>query len=114
MAGTGWALAEIMNNWPPFRCLNRLSCFAAGADAVIHGEIIADHLDLAERRRAVADQGRILHWRDDLAVLDKIGLGALEYKIAGGDIDLAAAKIYCVNSFIYATNNRFWIVLAWQ
>ena len=48
-------------------------------------------LDPGQRRGAVADQGRALHRRGDLAVLDQIGLGALEDELAVGDVHLAAA-----------------------
>src|SRR5690606_32002133 len=66
---------------------------AAGADAGVEGEVVADHLDLGQGRGAVADQGGAAHRRGDLAVLDQIGLGALEDEFAVGDVHLAAAEV---------------------
>eukprot|EP00581_Thalassiosira_minuscula_P035969 CAMPEP_0184469882 /NCGR_PEP_ID=MMETSP0740-20130409/88615_1 /TAXON_ID=385413 /ORGANISM="Thalassiosira miniscula, Strain CCMP1093" /LENGTH=104 /DNA_ID=CAMNT_0026845913 /DNA_START=253 /DNA_END=568 /DNA_ORIENTATION=+ len=78
---------------------HRLSGFAAGADAVIHGEVVADHLNLAERGWAVADQRCVLDRRDDFSILHQIGFGALEDEIARSDVDLTTAKIDGPNAF---------------
>ena len=59
-----------------------LASLAAGANAVIHCEIIADHRTLIEGGRAVADQRGILDGCADFTVLDEIGFGALEDEIA--------------------------------
>ena len=72
---------------------DRLARFTAGADAVIHGEIVSDHGDLFQRRGAVADERCILYRRADFAVFDHIGFGALEDEAAGSDVDLTAAKV---------------------
>ena len=41
----------------------------------------------------MADQGRVLHRGYDFAVFDEVGFGALKDEIAGGDVDLSAAKV---------------------
>ena len=70
-----------------------LTRLATGADAGIKGEVIADHLDLGQGRGPVADQGGPAHGRGDLAVLDQIGLGALEDEFAIGDVHLTATEV---------------------
>src|SRR3989449_10178441 len=70
-----------------------LAVLAAGADAGIEREVVADHGDAMQVGRAVADQHGALQRRADLAVLDLVGLGALEDIFARGDVDLAAAEI---------------------
>src|SRR5580704_14181332 len=69
-----------------------LAVLAADADAGVEAEVVADHGDLGQRRGAVADQRRALHRRRHLAVLDQVGLGALEDELAVDDVDLAAAQ----------------------
>src|SRR5207247_7573686 len=70
-----------------------LAVLAAGADAIVEPQIVADHRDLGDRVGAVADQRRTLDRRADLAVLDEVGLGRREDEFPGGDVDAAAAKI---------------------
>src|SRR6266487_5132061 len=55
-----------------------LAVLAAGADAGIEREIVADHGDAMQVGRPVADQHGALEGRAELAVLDSVGLGALE------------------------------------
>src|SRR5262245_3074494 len=69
-----------------------LALLAAGPDAGIKLEIVADHADAGERIGAIADQGCSLDRRTDLAVLDAISLGAGEHELARGDVDLTAAE----------------------
>ena len=60
--------------WPtPHR--HALAVVAAGAHAGVELEVVADHADLLQHVRPVADQGRALDRRPDLAVLDQVGLG---------------------------------------
>lgn len=92
-AGTAHGQAGDPQAWLPDADRNTLSAFATHADTGIHLEIITDHGDLGEGGRTVADQGCALDRGDDLAVLDPIGLGALEDELAGRDIDLSAAEI---------------------
>ena len=49
-----------------------LSVFAAGADAVIEREIVADHRDLGHRVGAIADQCSALDRGADFTTLDQI------------------------------------------
>src|SRR5579871_2749698 len=55
-----------------------LAVLAADADAGVEAEVVADQGHAGQRRGAVADQGRALDRRRHLAVLDEVGLGALE------------------------------------
>src|SRR5690349_25116393 len=71
-----------------------LAVLAAGADAGIEREIVAHHGNAMQIGRSVADQHRALERRADLAVLDLIGLGALEDVFARGDVDLSAAEAH--------------------
>ena len=66
---------------------------AAGADAGIKFDIVADHGDAMQIGRTVSDQHGALQRRAELTVLDFVGLGALEHVFAGGNVDLAAAEI---------------------
>src|SRR6266567_4039857 len=77
-----------------------LAVLAAGADAGIQREIVADHGDPVQVGRPVADQHRALQRRAELAVLDLVGLGALEYVFARGDVDLAATEIRGVDAVL--------------
>src|SRR5687767_5689814 len=47
-----------------------LAILAAGADTVVELQIVADHRHLAHRVGTVADQGRALDRRADLALFD--------------------------------------------
>ncbi len=55
--------------------------------------------------RPVADQHRALQGRAELAVLDLVGLGALEHIFARGDVDLAAAEIRGVDAVLHGGQN---------
>ena len=52
--------------------------------------------------------------RADLAVLDLVGLGALEHVFARGDVDLAAAEIRGVDAVLHRGENLGGIALARQ
>src|SRR5258705_5200063 len=56
-----------------------LAVLAAGADAGVELEVVADHADAIEVGRAVADQHRALERRAELAVLDPVSLGHVEH-----------------------------------
>ena len=56
-----------------------LAVLAAGADSRIERKIVPDHGDAVQVGRPVADQHRALQGCPDLAVLDLVGLGALEH-----------------------------------
>src|SRR5579883_1089500 len=70
-----------------------LPVLAAGADAVIEPQIIADHADLGEGVGTIADERRALDGGADLPVFDEIGFRGREDEFAGGDVDLSAAEI---------------------
>ena len=91
-----------------------LAVLAAGADAGIEREVVADHADAMQVGRAVADQHGAFHRRADLAVLDLVGLGALEHVFAGGDVDLAAAEAHGVEAVLHRGDDLLRIVLAGQ
>src|ERR1044071_1600221 len=59
-----------------------LAVLAAGADAGIKREVVADHADGVQVARAVADQHRPLDRRADLAVFQFVGLSALKHVFA--------------------------------
>src|ERR1700722_13490495 len=70
-----------------------LPVFAAGSDAFIHLEVVADHGDVLQRLRPVADQRGIANRGGDFAVLDQVSLRRREDKLSVGDVDLAAAEV---------------------
>ena len=81
-----------------------LPLLATDADPGVQRQIVADHGDLLHRLGSVADEGRPLEWRGDLAILDEIGLGSREDKLAGGDIHLAAAEEQSATSAEISSN----------
>jgi hypothetical protein len=78
----------------------RLAFLAAGADAAVELQVVADHADARQHVGAVADQRRALDRRADLAVLDQVGLARGEHEFARGDVDLAAAEIDRVQALL--------------
>ena len=64
--------------------------------------------------RPVADQHRALQGGAELAVLDLVGLGALEHVFARGDVDLAAAEIRGVDAVLHRGQNFCGIAAAGQ
>src|SRR5262249_57478056 len=73
-----------------------LAVLAAGADAAVEREVVADAGDPGQRLGPVADERRTLDRRRDLAVLDQIRLRGREHEAARGDVHLAAADIDAV------------------
>ena len=59
-----------------------LTVLAAGSDARIECQIVADHRHLRQGIRPVADQRRTLDRRGDPAVLDQIGLARRKDELA--------------------------------
>src|SRR5215475_11088089 len=59
-----------------------LAVLAAGADARVELEVIADHGDAVEVGRSVPDQHGALHRCADPSILDPVGFGALEHILA--------------------------------
>src|SRR3990170_7121240 len=78
-----------------------LAFLAAGAYAGVELQIVADHGDAGQHIRAIADEGRALHRPRDLALLDEIGLGGREHKLARGDVDLPAAEVHGVQPLVH-------------
>src|SRR5712671_4491522 len=78
-----------------------LAVLAAGADAGVELEVVADHDDALEIGRPVADQHGALERRAELAVLDLVGLGDVEHVLARRDVDLAAAEIGGVEAVLH-------------
>src|SRR6185295_751140 len=77
-----------------------LAILAAGADTGVEREIVADHADAMQVARTVADQHRTLDRRADLAVLQSVGLGALEHVFARRDVDLPAAERHRIDAVL--------------
>src|ERR1700741_455115 len=91
-----------------------LSLLAAGADAGVELQVVADHAHAGERVGPVADERRAFHRVRDLAVLDEIGLGGGEHELAVGDVDLAAAEVGGVEALAHALDDLLRIVRAGQ
>src|SRR3954463_3020534 len=70
-----------------------LAFLAAGADARVERQIVADNRDPCEGVGSVADERCALHRVGHLAVLDHERLGRREDELAARDIDLPAAEI---------------------
>ena len=70
-----------------------LAVFAAGADAFVQCQIIADHGDVFQGFRAVADEGSIADGGGDFSVFDEVGFGGGEDEFSAGDVDLASAEV---------------------
>src|SRR5690606_30037268 len=82
-----------------------LTVLAAGADAGVEFEIVADHGDAMQVGRAVTDQHRAFQRRAEFAVLDAIGFRALEYVFAGGNVDLTSAEIRSEDTVLDGTQD---------
>src|SRR6185295_15985792 len=78
-----------------------LAVLAAGADAGVELQIVADHADAMQIARAVADQHRALDRRADLAVFQSVGLGALEHVFTGHNVDLPAAERHRIDAVLH-------------
>ena len=70
-----------------------LAFLVAGADTGVEAHVVADHGNVRQRIRSIADERRTPDRIGDLAVLDHIGLVSGEHELAADDIDLAAAEI---------------------
>ena len=89
-----------------------LAVFAAGADAFVEFQIVADHRDSRQNVGAVADQRRAFDGRGDLAVFDHVGFAGGEDEFAVGDVDLASAEVDGVDAVLDGANDVFGIVLS--
>src|SRR5262252_4598336 len=83
----------------------RLPVLAAGADPVIETEVVADHRHLSHRIGPVADQGRALDRGADFAILDQVRLGGGKHELPRGNVDLSAAEIERVQTFLHRGDN---------
>src|SRR5512139_3506284 len=70
-----------------------LSVLAAGANALVELQVIANHADALQDVRPVSDQRGALHRATDLAVFNQIRLAGREDELPVGDVDLAAPEI---------------------
>src|SRR4051812_11930443 len=70
-----------------------LSFLATNAHAFVQFQIVANHADELQGFRTIADQSRATHGPGDPAVFDQVTLGRVEYEVAAGDVDLAAAEV---------------------
>src|ERR1700734_296286 len=93
---------------------NPLAVLAAGADAVVELEIVADHRHPVQVGRAIADQHGALDRRADFAVLEPIGFGALEHVFARSDVDLAATEIDGIDAVLHRGDDLAWVAVAGQ
>ena len=93
---------------------NFLAFLAAGADAVVELEVVADHRDAGHDFGAVADQRGALDRARDPAVLDQVGLAGREHELARRDVDLAAAEIAAVQALVDRGDDFFRRMLAGQ
>src|SRR5580698_2745172 len=91
-----------------------LAVLAAGADAVVELEIVADHRYPAQVGRTVADQHGALDRRADFAVLEPIGFRAFEHVFARGDVDLAGAEIDGVDAVLHRGDDLARVAIAGQ
>src|SRR4051812_38106559 len=82
-----------------------LPILAAGANAFIEREVVADHGDTREHVGAVADEGGVLERRSDYAILDHVSLASGKDELAVGDIHLAAAEVYGVDAVLHAPDD---------
>ncbi len=89
-----------------------LAFLAAGADAFIEAQIVADHRDILERLGAVADERCVLDRRGDFAVFDEIGLAGGEDELAVGDVHLTAAEVDGVEAALDRAKNVFRRIVA--
>lgn len=71
---------------------NRLTRLAAVTHTAVERGVVADHGDLVQRLRTVADQSGALDLLGHLAVLDEVGAGGAEGEVAVGDVHLPAAE----------------------
>src|SRR5919106_5553900 len=69
-----------------------LPLLAAGADALIEGQIVPHRPHPGQAVRSVADQGRSFDRCGDLAVLDQVSFRRGEDERARGDVALTAAE----------------------
>ena len=84
---------------------NALTVFAAGADAFVERQIVADHRYIFQSFRAVADQGRVANGGGDLAVFDEVGFAGGEDEFAAGDIDRSTAEVDRVETALDAADD---------
>ncbi len=91
-----------------------LPLLAADADTAIQRKVATHHGDLAHRLGAVADQSRALDGGGDLAILDEVGLGGGEDKLAGGDVHLTAAEVGGIDALLHRGDDLGRIVLTRQ
>src|SRR5688572_29108611 len=93
---------------------HRLTLLAAGADAFIEFQIVADHRDLRQNIGTAADQCRALDGPGDLPAFDQIRFTGGEHKLPVGDINLPSPKRDGIQPFVHRTDNLVGIRLSRQ
>src|SRR5262249_51590926 len=88
-----------------------LAFLAADTYTLVKLQVVADHADVLQRLGSVADERSALHGPRELAVLDQVTLGSLEYEIPAGDVDLASAERRAVDAFRHAADDLLRIAL---
>src|SRR5271154_1173173 len=105
LAGTADSQAINFNGRDADADGNRLPVFAAGADAFIELQIVADHRNSGQDVWSVADQSCAFDQGSDLPIFDEICLGRREDKFSVGDVDLPAAEIHRVDTIFHGAND---------
>src|SRR5262245_41985696 len=77
-----------------------LSFLATHADALVEREVASHHAHAREHVRTVTDERGALDRTRHFAVLDEIGLARAEHELARRDVDLTAAEIDGIESFV--------------
>src|SRR4029077_20595180 len=93
---------------------NGLTVFAAGSDAFVELQVVAHHRNPRQHIRAIANQRRPFDGRRDLPTFNHVGFRGREYKLAVGDVDLAAAEVYRIYPALNRADNIFRIIVAGQ
>src|ERR1700674_6130109 len=92
LCGAADGQAVNFNRWDAAADGNSLSIFAAGADAFIEFQIVADHRNPRQHIGSIADQGCALDRGGNLSVFDEIRFRRRENKFAVRDVDLSATE----------------------
>src|SRR5208337_1630299 len=91
-----------------------LPVLTASADAFVELQIVAHHGDPRQDIGTVADQRSAFDRRRDVPVFNHVRFGSSKYKLAVGDIDLAAAEVHGVDAALHRADDVFRIVLPRQ
>src|SRR5207302_1456671 len=93
---------------------NSLAVFAAGANAFIELQIIANHGHPGQHVRPVPDQRSAFDRGGNNAVFDQIGLGRREHKFPVGDVDLPATEVDRVDATFHGADDVLRVIVSGQ